>query len=276
MPEMANEHLKNALRHAGLTVEQFAEIINVDPKTVQRWVAGRTPYPRHRQTVARALDLTEHELWPHDVPPPADPGLSDRPGTGEVTGSWGRSSAPGAPDPVALLADPVQRIDVLENDNGTLLLIPGLLDALHRRALDGCEVRVLTAAPLHELGPLIGQDGVELRIATAPPATASALIRAGDTMLLIIPLADPGLPPLLSLRRQNDEGIFDRLTHHFQTLWDTAATITSPTQLTEPQPAPHGPTNQPHDLESAGHARPQEKPATPTTEAPRRWPRRPG
>jgi lambda repressor-like predicted transcriptional regulator len=273
MPEMANEHLKNALRHAGLTVEQFAAIINVDPKTVQRWVAGRTPYPRHRQTVARALDLTEHELWPHDVPPPADPGPSDRPGTAEVTGSWGRTSDPGAPDPVTILADTVQRIDVLENDTGALLLIPGLLDTLHHRALDGSEVRVLTATPLPQLGPLIGQEGVELRIAAV--RSAPALLRAGDTMLLTIPLADPGVPALLSLRRQNDDGIFDRLTDHFQTLGDTARIPTSPTQLTEPQPAADGPTSQPHDPESAGPARPQEKPATPTTEPPRRWPRRP-
>jgi lambda repressor-like predicted transcriptional regulator len=271
---MANEHLKNALRHAGLTVEQFAAIINVDPKTVHRWVAGRTPYPRHRATVARALDLTEHALWPDDVPPPADPGPGDRPATGDVNGSWGRSSDPGAPDPVTLLGDPVQRIDVLENDNGALLLLPGLLDALHHRALDGSEIRVLTPAPLHELEPLIGQNGIELRIVTA--GSTPALLLADDTMLLTIPLADPGLPPLLALRRQNDDGILDRLTDHFQTLWDTATTITSPTQLTELQPAADGPTSQPRDPQPAGPSTPRESPVTPTTEPPRRWPRRPG
>ncbi len=69
---MADTNLKNALRRAGLTPEEFAEIVRVDPKTVQRWVAGTTtPYPRHRATIARALDLTEHELWPDHAPPPA-------------------------------------------------------------------------------------------------------------------------------------------------------------------------------------------------------------
>lgn len=270
---MANENLKNALRHAGLTVEQFAAIINVDPKTVQRWVAGRTPYPRHRATIARALDLTEHELWPDDVPPPADPGLSDRRATGDVSGSWGRSSDPGAPDPVTLLADTVQRIDVLESETGALLLLPGVLDALHDRALAGCEVRVLTTAPLHELGPLIGQERVELRVVTA--WSTPALLLAGDTMLLSIPVADPGLPALLSLRRQNDDGLFDRLTDHFQTLWDTARILTSPAPLIEPQPAADGATSQPHDAESTGQAGPHEQSASPTTEPPRRWPRRP-
>lgn len=31
---MANETLKNALKTAGLTAEQFAEILQVDPKSV--------------------------------------------------------------------------------------------------------------------------------------------------------------------------------------------------------------------------------------------------
>jgi len=52
---MTDTNLKNALRRAGMTPEEFAEIVQVDPKTVQRWVAGTTiPYPRHRATIARA------------------------------------------------------------------------------------------------------------------------------------------------------------------------------------------------------------------------------
>ncbi|MBV9363196.1 MAG: helix-turn-helix transcriptional regulator [Solirubrobacterales bacterium] len=53
---MADTNLKDALRRAGMTPEEFAEVVGVDPKTVQRWVAGSTtPYPRHRATIARAL-----------------------------------------------------------------------------------------------------------------------------------------------------------------------------------------------------------------------------
>jgi DNA-binding transcriptional regulator YiaG len=37
---MANENLEDALRSAGLTSEQFAQVIDVDPQTVQRWVSG--------------------------------------------------------------------------------------------------------------------------------------------------------------------------------------------------------------------------------------------
>lgn len=40
---MPNEHLKTALTQAGLTVEEFADIIGVDAKTAERWISGRTP-----------------------------------------------------------------------------------------------------------------------------------------------------------------------------------------------------------------------------------------
>ncbi len=105
---MANENLKIALQRAGLTAEQFAEIISVDPKTVQRWVGGRTPYARHRATVARALDLAEHALWPDDVPPPAaNPDLHavDRESGSEVIGTWAYDTDPGAPDPVKFVTE---------------------------------------------------------------------------------------------------------------------------------------------------------------------------
>ena len=70
---MGNENLQNALQQAGLTIEAFARVINVDPKSVGRWVSGNTiPYPRHRQAIARALDLDEHELWPDQTPAPGE------------------------------------------------------------------------------------------------------------------------------------------------------------------------------------------------------------
>jgi transcriptional regulator with XRE-family HTH domain len=65
---LENEHLRTAITRAGLTLEEFADIVQVDVKTVQRWLAGRTaPYPRNRARVAGALDTTEHALWPNAV-----------------------------------------------------------------------------------------------------------------------------------------------------------------------------------------------------------------
>lgn len=62
---MPNERLKDALQAAGMTPEALAEELEVDSKTVRRWIGtGRTPYPQHRSTVAAMLDETEEYLWP--------------------------------------------------------------------------------------------------------------------------------------------------------------------------------------------------------------------
>jgi DNA-binding transcriptional regulator YiaG len=45
---LENEQLRTAITGVGLSLEEFADIVQVDVKTVRRWLAGRTPYSRHR------------------------------------------------------------------------------------------------------------------------------------------------------------------------------------------------------------------------------------
>jgi transcriptional regulator with XRE-family HTH domain len=59
-----NENLRRALLRARLTDEDVAARLEVDPKTVRRWLEGRTPYLRHRWALAGMLDLDEADLWP--------------------------------------------------------------------------------------------------------------------------------------------------------------------------------------------------------------------
>jgi transcriptional regulator with XRE-family HTH domain len=62
---MANERLRAALLERGITVGALAEAIDVDEKTVERWITKeRTPYRRHRYAVASYLKLDEGYLWP--------------------------------------------------------------------------------------------------------------------------------------------------------------------------------------------------------------------
>jgi transcriptional regulator with XRE-family HTH domain len=60
-----NESLHRALLRAHLSEEDMAARLQVDPKTVRRWLEGRVPYPRHRWLIASALGVDEAELWPH-------------------------------------------------------------------------------------------------------------------------------------------------------------------------------------------------------------------
>lgn len=59
-----NETLRRALLRARLSEEDVAACLEVDPKTVRRWLEGRMPYLRHRWALAGVLGLDEADLWP--------------------------------------------------------------------------------------------------------------------------------------------------------------------------------------------------------------------
>ena len=59
-----NETLCHALLQARLTEQDVATRLQVDPKTVRRWLEGRLPYLRHRWAIAAMLGADETDLWP--------------------------------------------------------------------------------------------------------------------------------------------------------------------------------------------------------------------
>jgi len=225
---MANENLKNALRDANLTPEEFDAIVHVDPKTVQRWVAGTTnPYRRHRATVARALDLTEDQLWPVTAPSPSTGvEVSSQPDAGsgsELAGIWGYATDEDAPDHVAFIADSDGPIDILDNGHG-IDPTNALLTAIIEQATAGRHVRLLTCLPTLQLEPLIGQPEIEVRVLDS--GSSHSLLRPGDAMLLTFNLAhEPDQPsPLIRLELTASRGLFGRLADNFDALWDSADT----------------------------------------------------
>ncbi len=62
-----NETLRRAIFRSGLDENAVATELGVDPKTVRRWLEGRTPYPRFRWRLAALLGADETELWPELV-----------------------------------------------------------------------------------------------------------------------------------------------------------------------------------------------------------------
>src|SRR5260370_21405866 len=68
---MRNDRLREALNEAHVTIESIVEATGVDPKTVKRWLNGRTPHQRHGWAVARLLHVREDVLWSlPETPPP--------------------------------------------------------------------------------------------------------------------------------------------------------------------------------------------------------------
>ena len=62
---VVNERLRTAMVRRGLAVAELAEICDVDPKSVERWISpGRIPHRRHRWAVAHKLGFDETYLWP--------------------------------------------------------------------------------------------------------------------------------------------------------------------------------------------------------------------
>src|SRR5690606_29584996 len=70
-PRGVNPHdrLRSALLEKGVTPADLAAAVGVDPKSVERWIGGRTPYRRHRYAVAAHLGVDEAYLWPDALTP---------------------------------------------------------------------------------------------------------------------------------------------------------------------------------------------------------------
>ncbi len=47
-----------------MTPAALAEHLDVDHKTVERWISGRLPYRRHRYSISVRLGVEENYLWP--------------------------------------------------------------------------------------------------------------------------------------------------------------------------------------------------------------------
>jgi transcriptional regulator with XRE-family HTH domain len=278
---LENEHLRTAITRAGLTLEEFADIVQVDVKTVRRWLAGRTPYPRHRTRVAGALDTTEHALWPNAVPAPTATGTGELAthATDDAIAGYGHATDPAVPDVDELLRAAVERIELVIPD---LRSGPGLIPLFRTSAANGCRVRLIIEDPDERVEPLLGVDAIEVRGSRG--GEDHVLFRADDEMLLVLTrIGSAGAsPPVIHLRRQADDGLFDRLVEDFDDRWLEATPLASREQLhayladaeLEPGPEPeHSPVDDPPSAPAP--ARPPEAPTVPPADAPRRWPRRP-
>ena len=227
---MANENLKNALRTAGLAPEEFADIVKVDPKTVQRWIAGTTtPYPRHRASISRALGLDEQDLWPQQSARHASGDADD--GTDavalracDVSGTWARADDPSAPNLAAFINRATGPIELLDSCCG-LPITHEVTEGLLARADQGCNVRVLTDGQAPHWEALLDHSQIGIFVCEIPGEYW--LIRTSGGMLMTINLEhEPGgssPPPVLELASGTEGGLFDRLSSRFEELWALAA-----------------------------------------------------
>lgn len=242
-----NEILRAAMSRAGVSVERAAREAGVDPKTVQRWLAGRIPHPRHRWALAEVLEEREEFLWPHAKR--ADLGPAEH--AAELVAVY----------PFRSELDPRKWWGLFQGAKGEIDLLgftlyflwqqhPGLLELLRDKTSSGLRLRVALADPESEhvryrdreegqpitivsriqsslaaLSSLQDLPGVDIRYQEAP--LYNSQFRFDDQMLVTPHLyAIPGhAAPLLHVRRLSSTGLFSRFATHFEGIWADARPI---------------------------------------------------
>lgn len=237
-----NERLRAAVLRSGRTLDQLAHDLGVDPKTIERWIAGRVPYKRHQYTLADLLNTDPSYLWP----------------TGSsVEASWTAIAEIMAVYPVRSMAGNElwrdlftgadTEIDVLVYAGFWLSEDPGIRRVLAQKAKSGVRLRLLfgdadgaqvarrgidegignaiaakIGNTIHNYRDVIELPGVEVRLHDT--VLYNSIYRADDEMLVNTHLY--GLPghmtPLLHLRRLPEGQFFAGYHESFERVWSSA------------------------------------------------------
>ncbi|WP_203959516.1 XRE family transcriptional regulator, partial [Sphaerisporangium siamense] len=116
------------------------QALAVDPKTVDRWLKGRIPHPRHRWAVADLLHVDEADLWPDAAKPHRPIGRDIKavyPHRWTVPQALWRQ----------LFASAHHHIDILVYSGLFLAENTGILQLITERAQAGAQVRIMLGNP---------------------------------------------------------------------------------------------------------------------------------
>ncbi len=244
-----NERLRVAMASSGIEIEALGRQVGVDPKTVQRWLAGRVPHPRHRWKTCDILGQSEQELWP-DV----GVGASGAPHTTEVVAAYAHRADAPSQLWTGLLDRVRTNIDLL----GYAMLFfpeqhPGLTKIVQDKCAEGLRVRIALADPegaevkardaleglggtlpgrirstMRHLEPLISTVGVEIRHHNVP--LYNAVYRFDDQMLVTPYLykLHGYQHPMLHLKRLGPAGVFESYAEQFEAIWNDSRPVAGP------------------------------------------------
>ena len=119
-----NETLRRALLRARLSEDDVAARLQVDPKTVRRWLEGRVPYLRHRWALTGLLDADEADLWPE-----VRAAITARSRPAEIKAIYPNRHALPRDTWLSLFGSAVREIGILACSGLFLAKEPGVLDA---------------------------------------------------------------------------------------------------------------------------------------------------
>lgn len=172
-----NESLRRALLQAGLNEVDIAAHLQVDPKTVRRWLDGRTPYLRYRWKLAGLLSADEADLWPHLHTGASLPT--------EVRAIYPHLGAVPREVWLRLFGSAHREIGILAGSGDTVLGDPGIRAVLAERRQAGVTVRICLAYP-KRAGQTDSTDVARVPgSADGEAAALTAALRSGTTEIRI-------------------------------------------------------------------------------------------
>lgn len=141
---VANERLRTAMVTAGVDLDDLVQATKADPKTVRRWLDGRTPQIRYRSTVVKLVCEDELYLWPELL----DEARGRAATEAELVALYAQRSDVPSDLWVTLIGRAEHAIDILVYAANFLHeQNPRLNDLLADPAAAGCEIRVALGDP---------------------------------------------------------------------------------------------------------------------------------
>lgn len=246
---MTNHRLRGAMLNAEMSTVDLAEAVEVDAKSVVRWIAeDRIPYPMTRVRVSRVLDQQETFLWPSLL----QASNSSDVAAAELDRVWRTRSSISSETWHALFSRATRRIDILVYAGAFLIETLDLADVLEYKAASGTEVRVLVGDPE---SAAVQSRAIELSLPWLPErcrTTARCLEPARDRAGLTVRLHGTTYyashfrfddvvlvnthaygvwscqSPVIQLQRASTNGLFDHYVGAFESAWsETSSRITS-------------------------------------------------
>ncbi|MFJ6655169.1 XRE family transcriptional regulator [Streptomyces sp. NPDC091377] len=231
----------------GWTYAALAQQVEVDPKSVERWVnLGRIPRRATALQAAKALGEDVHALWP--ALRQARPARAISP---ELVALYGQRADIPVSAFTDLMAQARERIDILVYAAVFLHeAYPRLNELLTERAAEGCTVRIAIGDPdsdtvqargqeerfghgietrcrlaLMHYKPLADTPGIEVR--THETTLYNSLYRADDQQLVNAHVwgVNAYAAPVWHLRRHQESGMFDTYADSFGAVWATATPV---------------------------------------------------
>ena len=236
-----NQRLAHAMHAAGLTPAALAEIVDLDEKSILRWLQlGRTPHARNQWAAARALATDVDHLWPPSESAAARDDLSDGPTTYSHRGKvpahlW-----------TDIITGPTSSVRVLVYSGLPWFEAnPAVLECLRRRADEGVAIHLALGDPdcaavalrgqeegidmaarvhnaLRVISPLVGHPGIEIRLHST---TLHASLYMNDHEMLAnqhIFGTPASQAPIVHVRKRPDDSLFDRYARSFASVWGLA------------------------------------------------------